>query len=79
MSDVKIQWQSSFPAAIAGAYASLYKTYGKTVDIQKVHDMAVSINRETRPGGCLHTLKIMGSEWKTRTAAILTVSKEDGT
>jgi hypothetical protein len=33
----------------AGAYASLYKSYGKTVDNRKADDITVSIVRETRP------------------------------
>ncbi|MCM1039453.1 MAG: hypothetical protein NC314_11410 [Roseburia sp.] len=34
-----------------GAYASLYKSYGKTVDEIKADDITVSIMRETRPDG----------------------------
>ncbi|MCM1241833.1 MAG: hypothetical protein NC314_03265 [Roseburia sp.] len=34
-----------------GAYASLYKSYGKTVDEIKAEDITVSIMRETRPDG----------------------------
>lgn len=35
----------------AGAYASLYKAYGKTVDNRKADDITVSIVREARPKG----------------------------
>lgn len=34
-----------------GAYASLYKAYGETVDQRKADDITVSIVRETRPEG----------------------------
>ncbi|MDE7325976.1 MAG: hypothetical protein K2N63_06855 [Lachnospiraceae bacterium] len=35
----------------AGAYASLYKSYGKAVDEIKAEDITVSIIREARPNG----------------------------
>ena len=35
----------------AGAYASLYKAYGKTVDERKAEDITVSIIRECKPAG----------------------------
>jgi len=35
----------------AGAYASLYKSYGETVDRRKADDITVSIVREARPDG----------------------------
>ncbi len=35
----------------AGAYASLYKSYGKTVDERKADDITVSVFREIKPAG----------------------------
>ena len=35
----------------AGAYASLYKSYGDTVDAIKADDVTVSLVRETKPEG----------------------------
>lgn len=35
----------------AGAYASLYKAYGETVDERKADDITVSMVRETKPDG----------------------------
>ena len=47
----------------AGAYASLYKSYGKTVDERKADDITVSIFREMKPAGLFtyfksHNIKI---------------------
>lgn len=47
----------------AGAYASLYKSYGKTVDERKADDITVSIFREIKPAGLFtyfksHNIKI---------------------
>ncbi len=44
----------------AGAYASLYKAYGETVDERKACDMTVSIIRETRPDGLFAYFKNHG-------------------
>lgn len=46
-----------------GAYASLYKSYGKTVDERKADDITVSIFREMKPAGLFtyfknHNIKI---------------------
>ena len=40
-----------------GAYASLYKTYGMTVDERKVEDITVSIIREAMPETLFHWLR----------------------
>ena len=42
------------------AYASLYKSYGKTVDEIKADDITVSIIRETKPEGLFRYLKEHG-------------------
>ena len=44
----------------AGAYASLYKSYGKTVNEIKADDVTVSIMREARPDGLFQYLKEHG-------------------
>lgn len=44
----------------SGAYASLYKSYGKTVDGIKADDITVSIVREARPAGLFRYLKGQG-------------------
>ena len=41
----------------AGAYASLYKSYGKTVDERKAEDITVSLVREVRPEGLFKYFK----------------------
>ena len=46
----------------AGAYASLYKSYGKTVDERKAEDITVSMVREVRPRGLFKYLKEHGIE-----------------
>ena len=43
-----------------GAYASLYKSYGKTVNEIKADDVTVSIMREARPDGLFQYLKEHG-------------------
>lgn len=43
-----------------GAYASLYKSYGKTVDEIKADDVTVSIMREARPDGLFQYLEEHG-------------------
>lgn len=43
-----------------GAYASLYKSYGKTVDEIKADDVTVSIMREARPDGLFQYLEEYG-------------------
>lgn len=43
-----------------GAYASLYKSYGKTVNEIKADDVTVSIMREVRPDGLFQYLKEHG-------------------
>ena len=40
-----------------GAYASLYKSYGKTVDEIKADDITVTIMREARPDGLFRYLE----------------------
>ena len=44
----------------AGAYASLYKAYGKTVDERKVEDITVSMIRERKPVGLFGYFKEHG-------------------
>ena len=46
----------------AGAYASLYKSYGKTVDERKAEDITVSMVREVRPRGLFKYFKEHGIE-----------------
>lgn len=46
----------------AGAYASLYKAYGKTVDQYKSEDITVSIVREKKPKGLFTYFKEHGIE-----------------
>ncbi|MDE6915038.1 MAG: hypothetical protein K2P35_15295 [Lachnospiraceae bacterium] len=48
----------------AGAYASLYKAYGQTVDERKIEDITVSVIRESMPAGLFgyfkeHGIKVM--------------------
>ncbi len=43
-----------------GAYASLYKAYGETVDERKADDLTVSIVREVRPEGLFRYFKDHG-------------------
>lgn len=43
-----------------GAYASLYKSYGKTLDERKADDITVSIVRETKPEGLFRYFKEHG-------------------
>ena len=40
-----------------GAYASLYKSYGKTLDAIKADDVTVSLVREAKPEGLFRYLK----------------------
>ena len=49
-----------------GAYASLYKSYGKTVDEVKADDITVSIVREARPDGLFQYLKGHGYSMENR-------------
>ena len=44
----------------AGAYASLYKSYGMTVDERKAEDITVSLVREVRPEGLFKYFKEHG-------------------
>ena len=44
----------------AGAYASLYKAYGETLDERKAEDITVSLVREARPNGLFRYLKEHG-------------------
>ncbi len=44
----------------AGAYASLYKSYGETVDGRKADDITVSMVREARPDGLFRYFKENG-------------------
>ena len=44
----------------AGAYASLYKAYGETVDGRKADDITVSMVREARPDGLFRYFKENG-------------------
>lgn len=44
----------------SGAYASLYKSYGKTVDERKAEDITVSLVREVRPEGLFKYFKEHG-------------------
>ena len=46
----------------AGAYASLYKTYGKSSDEIKADDITVSLLREAKPEGLLSYFKEHGYE-----------------
>lgn len=41
----------------AGAYASLYKSYGKTADDRKADDITVSMVRESKPNGLFQYFK----------------------
>ena len=41
-----------------GAYASLYKSYGRTVGERKAYDITVSIIREARPDGLLRRVTL---------------------
>ena len=48
----------------AGAYASLYKAYGQTVNERKIEDITVSVIRESMPAGLFgyfkeHGIKVM--------------------
>ncbi len=43
-----------------GAYASLYKSYGKTLDERKANDITVSIVREIKPEGLFRYFKEHG-------------------
>ena len=44
----------------AGAYASLYKSYGKTVDERRAEDITVTLVRERKPSGLLAYFKEHG-------------------
>ena len=44
----------------AGAYASLYKAYGESVDERKVEDITVSMIRESKPVGLFGYFKEHG-------------------
>lgn len=49
----------------AGAYASLYKSYGETVDGRKADDITVSMVREARPDGLFGYFKKNGIRMET--------------
>ena len=44
----------------AGAYASLYKSYGATLDAVRAEDVTVSLVREARPDGLLRYFREHG-------------------
>lgn len=57
----------------AGAYASLYKSYGETVDGRKADDITVSVVREARPNGLFQYFREKGIRMKNSCPGIFQV------